>query len=712
MLKTIMLRLLPLAFLSSIVLAQNTSCDVSRLRVSEPPYENYFVSDCHSSSHVIIRSPETPRLLIAWPSGNSGIAVFFEPESGQNGSLGIHLENSTAGHPVEPISVPANGSANLNDRVGVSGLIHFDSPALLTLPVIGSIRSIRDYTEGGGILDADVQNAVQTVKFGQAGGSFKRTWFDNTTVASIDFDTTGSVEPVRIIEGDKWMLRFGAGTYSFLATYNYPQMNQLSPQEVLSPTAQDLITENPDQTKALSFLSYENKLLAGSWRFLTYFGRDSMISALLLQSVLSEGDNGAVEAVIAAVLERVNKTDGTVCHEEVIGDYATYLHRKEGSASTAPSCDYKMVDTDFLLPIILKNYFIDTDTGKGRADAFLQQKATFLQENSNLTYLQLAQATAQKVMRTAAPFAANPTVANLIRIRDGESVGNWRDSNNGLGGGKIPYDVNTALVPAGLLAVAALSRAGFFADHADWADKAEEYAKIWEDETLQYFSVSVPRTEAQSLLTNYTSQISFTGPSGGDNLTSDVTFYGVAIDNAESQKPVRVMNTDDCFRHFFLNTTNQEQLTAYVSQTADHVLRRFPAGLSTDAGLFVANPAYGGTPDYANGFKNSDYHGTVVWSWQLSMMAAGLARQLDRCNADDRPEFCSNAAVHDKVHNAYNHLWDLIERNTAQLSNEVWSWRYNGSVFEPVAFSSFSSTESNAQQLWSLTFLAVRRVNQ
>jgi hypothetical protein len=728
----IMFRRLLLALLGSIALAQETACDVSRLQVSEPPYENYFVSDCHSSSHVIIRSPETPRLLIAWPSGNSGIAVFFTPENNQSDSLGIHLENSTSGNAIEPIALPANGSANQNDHVGVSGLIHFDSPALLTLPIIGSIRSIRDYTEGGGNLDGDVQNAVQTVKYGTAGGSFKRTWFDNTTVASIDFDTTGSAEPVEIIEGDKWMLRFGTGTYSFQATYNYPQMSQLSPKEVLSPDAQGLTVQNPDQTKALSFLSYENKLLAGSWRFLTYFGRDSMISALLLQTVLSQGEHGAIEAVIAGVLERIDKEDGTVCHEEVIGDYATYLHRKEGSASTAPSCDYKMVDTDYLLPILLMNYFIDTDTGKGRADAFFQQKASFLTENKDLTYLELAQATAEKVMRTAAPFASNSTIANLIHIRDGESVGNWRDSGNGLGGGKIPYDVNTALVPAGLRAVAALSRAGLFESHPDWAETADKYAQVWEDETLQHFAVSVAKSQAQSLLETYVSQISFPGPSGSDNLTGDITFYGVAIENAQNQKPVPVMNTDDCFRHFFLNTTNQEQLTAFLSQTADHVLARFPVGLSTDAGLFVANPAYGGSVEYANGFKNSDYHGTVVWSWQLAMMAAGLARQLDRCSSTSKPgmsslllpttllfivllimctDFCADTAVHDNVRAAYNHLWDLIEKNSAQISGEVWSWKYTGGVFEAVPFSTYSSTESNAQQLWSLAFLGVRKVD-
>ena len=44
-----------------------------------------------------------------------------------------------------------------------------------------------------------------------------------------------------------------------------------------------------------------------------------MISALLLEPVLSSGQGGALEAVLAGVLERVNASDGSVCHEETIG---------------------------------------------------------------------------------------------------------------------------------------------------------------------------------------------------------------------------------------------------------------------------------------------------------------------------------------------------------------------------------------------------------
>jgi hypothetical protein len=78
-----------------------------------------------------------------------------------------------------------------------------------------------------------------------------------------------------------------------------------------------------------------------------------------------------------------------------------------------------------------------------------------------------------------------------------------------------------------------------------------------------------------------------------------------------------------------------------MDQSANHILSNYPVGLSTDAGLIVANPAYGGSQDLANGFNNGGYHGTVIWSWQLAMMAAGLAKQLDRCDSSSKPGMSS-----------------------------------------------------------------------
>jgi hypothetical protein len=252
------------------------------------------------------------------------------------------------------------------------------------------------------------------------------------------------------------------------------------------------------------------------------------------------------------------------------------------------------------------------------------------------------------------------------------------------------------------------------------------YAQIWEDETLHFFEVTVPPAKAKFLVQSYVSSAGLSIPVHADNITGDITYYGLALD-APNTPIVPVMNTDDCFRHFFLNTTNQTQLSAYLSQTANHILQPFPIGLSTDVGLVVANPAYSGDAGFAAGFSQDDYHGTVVWSWQLAMMGAGLARQLDRCEADGAPgtfhiiakkslplsvtnirsDFCNDDTLFNKIQSAYNHLWDLIDANREQLSHEVWSWRY-ADGFKVEQLGALTNTESNIRQLWSLTFLAVR----
>ena len=339
----------------------------------------------------------------------------------------------------------------------------------------------------------------------------------------------------------------------------------------------------------------------------------------------------------------------------------------------------------------------------------------------NLTYRELAQISASKIVTITAPFAAdgNQTKQNLIRIHANEQVGQWRDSTYGIGGGRIPFDVNTALVPAALRSIAALSRAGILEFNASEVDAA---AQIWEDDTLQFFEISIPQSEAKALVASYADGVKI--PSQEALLdTVDLNFYAIALDGNNNLSQVAVMHTDDCFRHFLLNTTNQAQLTAFVNSTADNVRRRFPAGLMTDVSMLVANPAFGDDAIYAENFTTSAYHGTVVWSWQLAMMARGLELQLSRCGSSNvsKPEFCAEESVYNNVRGAYNILWDSLDANKEHLSTEVWSWTFKSTdngrdgEFKYIDLGQLppppgnSPTESNAVQLWSLTFLAVTR---
>ena len=629
--------------------------------------------------------------------------------------MGIEFVNSTAGQALAPEYVPANGSSEY-PRVGISGTIRFNSSATLTVPLLGSIRTIRDFTEGPSLLVPEIQDAITFSSTSDGGVTMSRVWLDNITTTDFVFIPKTASGAGNLTIGNK-TINFTAGDYTFYADFNYPQLTQLNASTVLNSASQNLITQQPDQTTSLQFLSYTEKLLAGAWRFLTYFGRDSMIAALLLQPVLSDQ---AIEAVIGAVLERINMTDGSVCHEETIGDYATYLNKMMNMTSTAPSYSYVMIDTDYYLPVLMDRHFLAPGTSNmERAKTLLNNTAgTVNPANKGLTYGQLALLNAAKIMAIAGQYAAegNQTIENLAHLKVDQIVGQWRDSTYGLGGGRIPFDVNTGLMPAALRSISALSAAGLYANHsADWPNLAANYAQMWEDTTLDFFSVTIPLAEAQSRLETFVQRASFPGPNQKDLIDGDVDFYDISLEGNNNLSQVQVMHTDDCFRHFLLNTTNQTQLTSFVNQTATNIQRTFPAGLLTDVGMLVANPAYGLQSVYAENLTTSAYHGTVVWSWPMAMMARGLELQLSRCKSSSIPDFCTNAAVYNNVRKGYNTLWDTIEANSAHLSTEVWSWIYSDGEFVFTELGTLppapgtSVTESDIRQLWSLTFLAVTR---
>ncbi|GAB7349224.1 hypothetical protein MBLNU459_g8388t1 [Dothideomycetes sp. NU459] len=645
-----------------------------------------------------------------------------EKSDDEKGSL---LSHDPDDEDAEPEWLNNTNSLSSNPMVGVSGIISLNDSATLSVAILGSIRTIRDFVEGPSILVPEIQDAIEISSGSDGSITLSRVWLDNVTSTSLKFTPQGGMTS---ISGDTiGSIKFLSGLYNFTAAFDYPQLKQLGSGQVLNPESQQLITQQPDQTKSLSFLSYTDKLLAGAWRFLTYFGRDSMISLLLLQPVLSEDKGGAIEAVISAVLERLNSTDGSVCHEETLGDYATYLNQQRNISSTEPVYDYKMIDSDYYLPLVMKNYFIDSMTGQNRLSEFFDTVASINPANAGLSYAQLALINAEKIMSTSAAFAApgGQIADHLIHLKENQIVGEWRDSTYGIGGGRIPYDVNTALVPAALRSIAALSAGGLFPSHPEWATLAASYAQVWEDSTLSFFSISFSPNEAKSLVQSYVNNSGYAIPSLTSSITDPITFHGLALDGNDNQTLVRVMNTDDCFRLYLLNSTSdQTQLSAFLNQTAAHILSPFPIGLSTPVGLLVSNPAYGGDDVYAQNWTNAAYHGTVVWSWPLAMMAKGLERQLGRCNTTNNsstplttqiPDFCTQTDVYTNVRAAYNHLWDLIEANADHLSNEVWSWIYEDGdfVFEPLGAlpppPGTSPTESDIRQLWSLTFLAVTR---
>ncbi|KAH1286154.1 hypothetical protein KXV69_002262 [Aspergillus fumigatus] len=235
------------------------------LALSSGPYDNYFYSDCNVAAQVVVTSPLPdsnlsligPRLIVAWPAGNSGICTYFAPENGVNGTLGISVVNSTVGSPLS-LNYTAKEP---NPGVGVQGTLRFNSSAVLTVPILGSIRTIRDFVEGPSLLQPKIQDAIQLISSPDGSVMLQRLWLDNVTTSAIKFTPVNSTSKAAV---SGKTVRFDAGDYVFSAEIDYPQLTQLPPAKVLNNASADLVTKMPVQATALSFLSYSEKLLAGA----------------------------------------------------------------------------------------------------------------------------------------------------------------------------------------------------------------------------------------------------------------------------------------------------------------------------------------------------------------------------------------------------------------------------------------------------------------
>jgi hypothetical protein len=171
-------------------------------------------------------------------------------------------------------------------------------------------------------------------------------------------------------------------------------------------------------------------------------------------------------------------------------------------------------------------------------------------------------------------------------------------------------------------------------------------------------------------------------------------FHALAL--AASGEPIPVMHSDEGFLLLF-EDPEPEALDGIVSVA----MRPFPAGLLTGVGMVVANPVFC-APTLQKLFSRNAYHGTVVWSWQQALFAAGLARQLER---RDLPP-----AVRTDLLRAQRALWSAINATHSMQNSELWSWSYAAGHYQvrPFGSSAADADESNAAQLWSTVYLAVR----
>ncbi|WP_431018629.1 hypothetical protein ACQ4K0_13575 [Burkholderia cepacia] len=638
---------------------------------------NAFYRQDKVAAHLLVRSSTKPRLLVVFPAGNSGTGLWFDDTA--------QPVNWSLDTPPSALSAP---DARGRPLYGIGADVSVDTGTLtIRQGVLSNVRFLRDFN-GGATIPQQIL-AAPTVQGSAA--QWQRDRIDGAPGYSlrITLRDGGSIVPAA---GGKLVLSAPAGSHTLRL-----HVDALSGETPLSPiTRADLLAPsvNPDPVSqnVLEFLSFHDKLLAGSWQYDTYFGRDTLISVRMLMPVL---EPAAIEAGLSSVLSRLS-ADGKVAHEEGIGEFALVDNQKNGKPNDpTPTYDYKMIDSDYLLAPIAAAWLIDDTRGQARAAAYLAQRGSDGQTNGARLVVNLLH-----VATTAQPFAQQPSVANLIHLRPGEIVGNWRDSTDGLGGGVYPYDVNAVLVPAALRAANAFLTRGLLDPYLDAGQRATlantaNQAATWETQAPPLFQVSVPAAQATADVSAYAPSA---GVPPGAAPSAPLAFYALSLD--QQGNPIPVMNSDGGFALLF-GTPPDDQLQRIVAD----VTRPFPTGLVTDAGMLIANPAYASQALWPK-FTSSAYHGTVIWSWQQAMWVAGLDRQLARQDL--------SAATRTLLAQARQTIWQVISNGRDMRTSEMWTWSYVNGKYQTDAFGTRSAdaTEANAAQLWSTTYLAIRDPQQ
>ena len=232
-------------------------------------------------------------------------------------------------------------------------------------------------------------------------------------------------------------------------------LTPMAEREILTAAA----APDPRLRSVLTYLSFHEKFLAGSWRFNTYFGRDTLMSLRLLSPALQPQ---VMEAGLGAVLERLNRR-GEVAHEEDIGEF-TILQRVRAGQPERLS-DPRLQDDRRRLHARARRRRLPAGAGRAsrRAAAYLARELASGESVGSALVRNL-----RYVAAAATPYAQSRDWRRLVALKPGQNVGNWRDSEEGLGGGRYPYDVNAVLVPAALDAIARLRSSGLLESVSRW----------------------------------------------------------------------------------------------------------------------------------------------------------------------------------------------------------------------------------------------------
>ena len=460
------------------------------------------------------------------------------------------------------------------------------------------------------------------------------------------------------------------------------------------------------EVRGAELLTYREKVMAGLPNYATYFGRDGLMTALMMRPVWAPA---AFELVIGSALERL-RPDGNVSHEEALGGQAIREHaalyhraltRRDYPAARRLLAElgktrenYRMVDDDVQLPVVEAAYLTDPRIGADRKRRFLRQGNHLRRMLANLLF----------VAREAAPYTRDPIATNLVsfpRADDGTWVSSsWRDSRVGYAGGRFAMDVNAVWMPKALESIdtilAVLHRLGVYGPRrpAHFPLALSLAISTWRHAD-RHFAVALPREDArrriEARLRAFPDSVRryWEAVFRDEQLPDTLRFLALSLDSAG--RPIPVLNTDPAMALL----VDSLPLPAAMG-LAEPLLRPYPAGLFVpDLGPLTANDAYAG-PEAWQEFAGDAYHSpTVVWGRDVNLLVAGLAQAILGADAADRPGIDS--------------LWHDIQTVTGAVERsrmgygELWSYSVAGDALHPTRYGVSSDV-----QLWTLTDLAVQ----
>jgi hypothetical protein len=489
------------------------------------------------------------------------------------------------------------------------------------------------------------------------------------------------------------------------------------------------------QVRGVELLSSREKLMAGLPNFATYFGRDMMMTALMMRAVWRPA---MYEHVIASVLRKLGP-GGAVSHEEALGGQAIREHavvydsllgeaeraRRAGRRAEADSLhrraggvlsdlqrtreNYHMIDDEYQLPVLVARWLTDSTLTRARKRDFLLAADGGRGGETRLAGLlrELALIAGQ-----TQAYADDPRAGNLVSFPLRDSVhrrsASWRDSDAGYGGGRFAMDVNAIWVPEALDAAATILAGlpSLELGRAALDSLAPGLARTplarWTGDTLalrravetwrgarRHFEVTLGPGEIRERLEARLAELpeeergywrGVLGKSGEPRET--LRFLALSLD--EEGTPIPVVNTDPATGLFLGSLWAASDLEAFA--------RSYPVALFVEGlGPLVANDAYAPAA-VRERFRKDTYHGPrVVWGREVNLLLLGLANRV----ADGRD--CSG-----RLRGTLQRTLEAVHASGLE-HNELWSYTIEAGRLRPTRYGTTSDI-----QLWNGTNLAVQ----